>query len=67
MPRDGTRVERIGYAEKGRAPVRLLTVRGGGHVMPGDKKASHIMGRTSRGIRAVDEIAAFFDLPRLTA
>lgn len=59
---DTTRVDRTDYAETGRAPVRLLTVHGGGHVVPGDRSAPRMMGRTSRTIRTVDEIAQFFEL-----
>lgn len=65
LPHDKTRVERLDYTEHGKPPVRLFTIHGGGHVVPGDKKAPRIMGRTSRSIRTVDEIAAFFDLPRV--
>lgn len=60
--RDGTRVERTDHRADGRPSVRLFTVHGGGHVIPGDRKALRIMGRTSHQIRTVDEIARFFGL-----
>lgn len=59
---DRTRIERTDYHAEARPPVRLYTVHGGGHVVPGDKKAPRIMGRTSRQLRTVDEIALFFGL-----
>ncbi|MEH0108865.1 PHB depolymerase family esterase [Tersicoccus sp. MR15.9] len=59
---DRTRVERTDHATPGLPPVRMFTVHGGGHVMPGDKPAVRILGRTSRRIRTVDEIARFFGL-----
>ncbi|MFT4305668.1 MAG: PHB depolymerase family esterase [Microbacterium sp.] len=62
LPRDVTRVDRLDYTQDGKAPVRLYTVHGGGHVIPGNKKAPRIMGRTSRGIRTAEEIADFFAL-----
>jgi polyhydroxybutyrate depolymerase len=57
---DGTHIERTSYREPGRAPVTLVTVHGGGHVIPGRKPAPRIMGRTSAQLNAADEIAAFF-------
>lgn len=59
-PADGTHIERTSYREPGRVPVTLVTVHGGGHVIPGRKPAPRIMGRTSAQLNAADEIAAFF-------
>jgi polyhydroxybutyrate depolymerase len=60
-PTDGTHIERTSYRERGLAPVTLVTVHGGGHVIPGRKPAPRIMGRTSAQLNAADEIASFFD------
>ncbi|MGW0435458.1 alpha/beta hydrolase family esterase [Micromonospora sp. NPDC003197] len=57
---DGTRVERSDFLDGIHSPVRLITIEGGGHVIPGTKRAPRIMGRTSRQITAVDEFLAFF-------
>jgi len=55
-------VTRTDYREGARAPVTLLTIVGGGHTVPGPGRASLVLGRTSREISAVDEVAAFFGL-----
>lgn len=57
---DGTRAERLEYRDNIHPPVRLITIEGGGHVVPGGKKGPWIMGRTSRQITAVDEFLDFF-------
>jgi len=44
--------------------VRLFTVHGGGHVVPGEKNAPRIMGQTVRSIRTVDEIGEFLGMAR---
>ncbi|WP_101523211.1 alpha/beta hydrolase family esterase [Nocardioides houyundeii] len=44
-------VERVEYAELDRASVTLLTVSGGGHTVPGPKRAPFLLGRTARGCR----------------
>jgi polyhydroxybutyrate depolymerase len=50
-------VERLEYIEPGRAPVTLLTVRNGGHTVPGPKRAPFLLGRTARGVSMADEVA----------
>jgi len=57
-----TTVERTDYRQDGHAPVTLFTIHGGGHVVPGPKRAPRIMGRSTDQLVAADEIAAFFDL-----
>jgi polyhydroxybutyrate depolymerase len=57
-----TRIERTAYAEAGRPPVTLYTVLGGGHTIPGPKKAPFFLGRTARDVAAADLIADAFDL-----
>lgn len=59
-PGDRTRVERADH--DGPAPVRTFTVHGGGHTLPGARRSPRVLGRTSRGISTVDEIADFFGL-----
>ncbi|WP_349898678.1 alpha/beta hydrolase family esterase [Parafrigoribacterium soli] len=61
---DDTRVSRTSYREAGLAPVALVTVHGGGHVIPGRKRAPRIMGRTSTQLSAADEISTFFGFGR---
>lgn len=51
------------YREDGRAPVTLLTVVGGGHVVPNPVRAPWILGPSTDQLVAADEIAAFWDLP----
>lgn len=57
---DGTRVERTDLRDEINPPVRLVTIEGGGHVIPGTKPGPRIMGRTSRETTAVDEFVDFF-------
>lgn len=59
-----TSVTRTDYRAAGRPPVTLYTVEGGGHVIPGPKKAPWIMGRTTRDLTAADAVAEFFTLAR---
>jgi polyhydroxybutyrate depolymerase len=53
-------LEQTDYLQDGHPPVRLLTVHGGGHTIPGPKKAPFILGRTHRGASAADLVAEFF-------
>ncbi|AMM22081.1 hypothetical protein AX769_20425 [Frondihabitans sp. PAMC 28766] len=55
-------VTRLDYSAPGHAPVRLVTVEGGGHTIPGPKRAPRIMGATVTSFSAADELAAFFGL-----
>jgi polyhydroxybutyrate depolymerase len=64
-PRAGagrTTVERTDYRQDGHAPVTLFTIHGGGHVVPGPRRAPRIMGRSTDQLVAADAIAAFFGL-----
>lgn len=56
-------VDRLEYAETGRPPVTLLTVVGGGHTVPGPKRAPFLLGRTARGASMVDEVAGLLPSP----
>ncbi|GAA2231603.1 hypothetical protein N1031_07860 [Herbiconiux moechotypicola] len=40
------RMDEATYCEPGHSPVTLYTVRGGGHAIPGPKKAPGVLGRT---------------------
>jgi polyhydroxybutyrate depolymerase len=66
LPRHGgsgkTSVTRTDYREDGKFPVTLYTVHGGGHTIPGPRRAPFVMGRTSRGLNAADVISEFFGL-----
>ncbi|KAA9148130.1 hypothetical protein FPZ12_045120 [Amycolatopsis acidicola] len=55
-------VERLDYRQEGTPPVSLVTVHGGGHTVPGPKKAPRIMGRTTTEVQAADLVAEFFGL-----
>ncbi|MFF3460727.1 alpha/beta hydrolase family esterase [Streptomyces sp. NPDC002730] len=57
-----TKVERTDYREQGHQPVTLYTVHGGGHTIPGPKRAPRILGRTAQNFRAADLISDFFGL-----
>jgi polyhydroxybutyrate depolymerase len=50
----GTSVARTEYRQEGLPPVALYTVHGGGHTVPGRRKAPRLFGRTSRDISAAD-------------
>ena len=55
-------IERTDYRQAGHAPVTLYTIHGGGHVIPGPKKAPRMMGRTTRRLNAADAIEEFYGL-----
>lgn len=59
---DPTSIERLEYRQAGHDPVVLYSVAGGGHVVPGPKRAPRIMGRTSTRLDAPAEIGGFFGL-----
>jgi polyhydroxybutyrate depolymerase len=59
---DKMSVERLDYREHGHPPVALFTVHGGGHTIPGEKKAPFIFGRTISRISVVEEMRDFFRL-----
>jgi polyhydroxybutyrate depolymerase len=52
-----TWVERTDHEEPGRPPVRLYTVHGGGHTVPGPRRAAFVLGRTERGLSAAGATA----------
>ncbi len=60
---DPTSIEQTDYRQEGRPPVTLLTIHGGGHTVPGPKKAPRVMGRSTGHFVAADTIEAFFGLP----
>ncbi len=55
-------VSRTEYRENARPPVELFMVHGGGHTIPGPKKAPVIIGRTSNDISVAHEVARFFGI-----
>ena len=55
-----TSVDQTDYEQPGHPPVRLLTVHGAGHTIPGPKKAPFILGRTHTGVSAADVVAEYF-------
>ncbi|AWB94142.1 alpha/beta hydrolase family esterase [Aeromicrobium chenweiae] len=57
-----TWVEQTDYREAGHPPVRLLTVHGAGHTIPGPRRAPFILGRTNQDISAATVIAEFFGI-----
>lgn len=59
---EGTWIEQTDYQQNGHPPVRLLTVHGGGHTVPGPKKAPFILGKTSQDISAATAAADILDI-----
>jgi polyhydroxybutyrate depolymerase len=59
---DSTSVERTDYRQPGHPPVTLYTVHGGGHIIPGPRKAPRIMGRSTVRLVTSEAIADFFGL-----
>jgi polyhydroxybutyrate depolymerase len=60
-----TWIEQTDYREEGRRPVRLLTVHGGGHTVPGPRRAPFILGRTERRVSAASALAEFLGIGRI--
>ena len=58
-----TWVERTDFRQDGHEPVTLYTVHGGGHVIPGPKRAPRILGRSTPHLVAAEVVADFFNLP----
>ncbi|GIF22585.1 polyhydroxybutyrate depolymerase [Actinoplanes tereljensis] len=58
----GTSVELTEYRRPDRPPVALYTVHGGGHTIPGPRKAPAILGRTSTDVNTADLVNEFFGL-----
>ena len=61
--RHGLWAERTDYQQDGSFPVTLITIHGGGHTIPGPKRAPRIMGRTATSPDTAELIANFFPLP----
>ncbi|MFD2796347.1 alpha/beta hydrolase family esterase [Promicromonospora vindobonensis] len=57
-----TWVEQTDFREEGRPPVRLLTVHGGGHTVPGPRRAPFVLGRTAQDISAAPLLAEFLEI-----
>jgi polyhydroxybutyrate depolymerase len=55
-------VELTAYRESGHPEVRLYTVHGGGHVIPGPHRAPVVMGHSTRELVAAEVIGEFFGL-----
>ncbi|MGW6795309.1 alpha/beta hydrolase family esterase [Streptomyces chartreusis] len=60
--RSKTSVQAAHYRKPGHAPVSLYTITGGGHTIPGTRKAPVVMGRTDMTFDTVAAVAAFFHL-----
>ncbi|WP_249998876.1 PHB depolymerase family esterase [Actinoplanes sp. M2I2] len=52
-------VSRTDYREDGHAPVRLYTLRGGGHTIPGPHPGPRLAGPTNRDIATTEVMADF--------
>ncbi|GLY27250.1 alpha/beta hydrolase [Kineosporia sp. NBRC 101731] len=50
-------VERTDFRDGERPPVVLFTIHGGGHTVPGPKRAPGILGKTNRDIRVADLVS----------
>lgn len=59
-------VSRTDFEQAGLPPVRLVTVHGGGHTIPGPKKAPRLIGRTATDVTAADELAEFLGVGAVT-
>jgi polyhydroxybutyrate depolymerase len=55
-------IELTEFSETGRPEVRLYTILGGGHVIPGPHRPPPAMGHATRDLVATDVIAEFFGL-----
>ncbi|GAB7046818.1 alpha/beta hydrolase family esterase [Catenuloplanes indicus] len=53
-------VSRTDFHQPGREPVRLFTVHGGGHTIPGPVPSPAVMGRTTTDLHTTAAIADFF-------
>jgi polyhydroxybutyrate depolymerase len=53
-------VERLVHSQPGHPPVTLLSVDGGGHTVPGPRKAPFVLGRTARSVSMADEVVRLF-------
>ena len=48
--------------QDGHPPVVLYTIHGGGHTIPGPRKAPFVLGRTSSDVNTADLIRGFFQI-----
>jgi len=53
-------ISRTLYTDGHHAAVQLLTIHGGGHTIPGPKRAPFVLGRTSTEVSAADQIVSYF-------
>ncbi|GAB7044088.1 MULTISPECIES: CE1 family esterase [Catenuloplanes] len=53
-------VSRTDFHQAGHEPVRLFTIHGGGHTVPGPVPSPALMGRTTRDLHTTTAIADFF-------
>ncbi|WP_436534249.1 alpha/beta hydrolase family esterase [Actinoplanes sp. HUAS TT8] len=62
--RPGTAIETTEYRAQGHEPVALHTVHGGGHTVPGPRRApaAFIVGRTNQDVNTAELITEFFQL-----
>lgn len=62
-PTDGTSTERLDYTNCAGGEVRLYSVRGGGHMIPGVRQdhVEHMFGIASRDFHALEEGLAFLE------
>ncbi|BCY11219.1 PHB depolymerase family esterase [Actinoplanes sp. L3-i22] len=58
----GTAIETTEYRAPGRPPVALYTVHGGGHTIPGPRRAPALIGKTSPDVNTAELITEFFEL-----
>ena len=60
----GTSVEITEFRHDDRPAVTLYTVHGGGHTIPGPRRAPVVLGRTNQDVSTADLIGEFFGLTR---
>lgn len=59
-----TSIEKTEYRTSGHPPVALYTIHGGGHTIPGPRRApaSFVVGKTSSEVNTAELVKEFFDL-----
>ncbi|MEU4236798.1 dienelactone hydrolase family protein [Actinoplanes sp. NPDC026619] len=62
--RVSAQVERTDYRQADHPPVALFTVHGGGHTIPGPRRAPFILGRTAQDVNTASLVSEFFGLAR---
>lgn len=58
----GTWIEQTDFRQDDLPPVRLLTVHGGGHTVPGPGRQPFVVGRTARTLATADAVAEHLGL-----